>query len=229
MQYGNIWNANPSKAHLECKHTQCVNLCYAQASNARALCGCPVPFAVLLVPHAVSGLVVADWLLHGRDLPHNRIYFRSMLLAMSWLLTSNSQRPNCCSGCCLILLALLLPHAVTICCLLSYAVVVAVFQLEPVPWLVDVALLFPRRDLLPRRKLLLDVVGNVRLVCFQWPAARVAVPAAVCACRSARRTDGVCCNNGGRAAAAFLRRALSNFFAVCCSQCLSYLLPMASG
>jgi hypothetical protein len=86
-------------------------------------------------------------------------------------------------GCLLRFLALLLPHAVTICCLLSYAVVVAVFQLEPVPWLVDVALLFPRRDLPPRRKLLLDVVGNVRLVCFQWPAARIAVPAAVCACR----------------------------------------------
>ena len=105
MQYDNIWNANPSKAHLECNHTQCVNLCCAQASNARALCGCPVPFAVLLVPHArralagCGGLVVA-W---SRPAAQPK-FFRSMLLAMSWLLTSNGQRPNCCSGCCVGLL-----------------------------------------------------------------------------------------------------------------------------
>ena len=152
MQYANIWNANPSKAHLECKHTQCVSLCYAQASNARALCGCPVPFAVLLVPHArralagCGGLVVA-W---SRPAAQPKC-FRWMLLAMSWLLTSNGQRPNCCSGCC-----------------------------------VGLLFCFPEK-----RRLL--------------------------------------CNNAGRAAAAFLRRARTKFFAVCCSQCLSYLLPMASG
>ena len=152
MQYANIWNANPSKAHLECNHTQCVNLCCAQASNARALCGCPVPFAVLLVPHArrvragYGGLVVA-W---SRPTAQPN-FFRWMLLAMSWLLTSNGQRPNCCSGCCVGLL-FCLPH---------------------------------------KRRLL--------------------------------------CNNRGRVAAAFLSRALTKFFAVCCSQCLSYLLPMASG
>jgi hypothetical protein len=152
MQYANIWNANPSKAHLECNHTQCVNLCCAQASNARALCGCPVPFAVLLVPHArrvragCGGLVVA-W---SRPAAQPK-FFRWMFLAMSWLLTSNGQRPNCCAGCC-----------------------------------VGLLFCFPEK-----RRLL--------------------------------------CNNGGRAPAAFLRRARTKFFAVCCSQCLSYLLPMASG
>ena len=152
MQYDNIWNANPSKAHLECNHTQCVNLCCAQASNARALCGCPVPFAVLLVPHArralagCGGLVVA-W---SRPAAQPKC-FRWMLLSMSWLLTSNGQRP----------------------------------------------------------KLLLRLLCVLALLGWWW------LPG--------------CCNNGGRGTAAFLSRALTKFFAVCCSQCLSYLLPMASG
>ena len=143
MQYANLWNANPSQAHFECKYTQCVNLCYAQASNARATpglarrvggrlngtpmhasapriqtrpqCECNTPTSGMQIPAkhiwnanthnvqacvmhkqamhelcvaapclsrscwchmpGVSGLVVAAWLLHGRDLPHNRNFF----------------------------------------------------------------------------------------------------------------------------------------------------------
>ena len=86
-----------------------------------------------------------------------------------------------------------------------------------------------RRDLPPRRNLLVHVVVKVRLVCLQWHAARVAVLAAVCACCSAWTADGVCCNKGGQARAAFPSRARTKFFAVCCSPCLCYLFAMASG
>ena len=153
-EYKPVHNVNAIRQHLECKSQQSTFGMQTHTMRKPLLCTSKqcTSFAVLLVPHArrvragCGGLVVA-W---SRPAAQPN-FFRWMLLAMSWLLTSNGQRPNCCAGCC-----------------------------------VGLLFCFPEK-----RRLL--------------------------------------CNNGGRVAAAFLRRALTNFFAVCCSQCLSYLLPMASG
>ena len=58
---------------------------------------------------------------------------------------------------------------------------------------------------------------------------QIAAPAAVWACSSASRTNAVFWTNGGRVAAPSRPVGITNFFAVCCSQCLSCLIPMAGG
>ena len=94
MQYANIWNANPSKAHLECKHTQCVKPLLCTSKQCPSSVWLPRAFRGLVgatcrVRAGCGGLVVA-W---SRPAAQPK-FFRSMLLAMSWLLTSNGQRPK---------------------------------------------------------------------------------------------------------------------------------------
>ena len=159
-EYKPVHNVNAIRQHLECKSQQSTVGMQTHTMRKPLLCTRKQCTSSVWLPRAFRGVVgatcrvragcgglVVAW---SRPAAQPKL-FRSMLLAMSWLLTCNGQRPNCCSGCC-------------------------------------VGLLFCFPD---KRRLL--------------------------------------CNNGGRVAAAFLRRALAKFFAVCCSQCLSYLLPMASG
>ena len=125
------------------------------------------------------------------------------------------------------------PRAVSMYCPSSRAVVVALVQLKHVTGLVVAAWLLHRRfgdfggGLPQSRNFLLDVVRNAWLAYFQWPAAESAAPAAVCSWSSASNLhpepEDVLVVAPSRPA------ANTKCFAVCCSQCLAYLLPMASG
>ena len=159
-EYKPVHNVNAIRQHLECKSQQSTFGMQTHTMRKPLLCTSKQCTSSVWLPREFRGLVGAtcraragcgDLVVAASRPAAQPNFFRWMLLAMSWLLTSNGQRPNCCSGCCVGLL-FCLPH---------------------------------------KRRLL--------------------------------------CNNGGRVAAAFLRRALANFFAVCCSQCFSHLLPMASG
>ena len=140
------------------------------------------------------------------------------------------------AGCAIVLVSVAVPLPVLVfrdCWMLAgpfcrrFRHTVALVQLKHVTGLVLAAWLLHRRGLPQSRIFLLDVVRNAWLAYFQWPAAKSAAPAAVCSWSSASNLhpepEDVLVVAPSRPA------ANTKCFAVCCSQCLAYLLPMASG